>query len=98
MAAVIVSARAKRDIDDVFAWLRANAPESIDRWYARLLAALKSLEFQPDRCSLASAAEILGLELREHNFGKRRGMYRILFNAMMTSSPFCTFAARVAAQ
>jgi hypothetical protein len=43
------------------------------------LAAVQSLEEQPERCGLAPEAEDLGLALRQLLFGKRQGLWRILF-------------------
>jgi plasmid stabilization system protein ParE len=44
-----------------------------------LLAAIRSLTTNPERCPLASEVSELGLELRELLYGKRPGVYRILF-------------------
>jgi hypothetical protein len=44
-----------------------------------LLEKLQTLENMPESCPLAAEAEVLGIELRELLFGKRRGVYRILF-------------------
>ncbi len=75
-----LSAKAERDVDDVLAWLcQQGAIAAARRWYEGLLAAVGSLERQPERCPLAPEAEELGIELRELLFGRRRGVYRILF-------------------
>jgi len=41
--------------------------------------AIRSLEWNPDRCALADEAGDLGLDLRELLIGRRRGIYRVLF-------------------
>jgi hypothetical protein len=43
------------------------------------MAKIDTLEMQPLRCPLALEAAELGIELRELHFGRRRGVYRILF-------------------
>ena len=37
------------------------------------------LETMPERCPLAEEATDIGLEIREIHVGKRRGVYRLLF-------------------
>ena len=36
-------------------------------------------ETHPDRCRIAAESEDLGVEIRELLFGRRHGVYRILF-------------------
>ena len=40
---------------------------------------MATLEQSPDRCPLADEAGDFGLDLRELLYGRRRGVYRILF-------------------
>jgi plasmid stabilization system protein ParE len=76
---VQISAKAEADIDAALTWVMAQAPMTAQRWFNRLLAAVKTLESMPERCPLATEAADLGIELRELLFGKRRGTFRILF-------------------
>jgi plasmid stabilization system protein ParE len=77
---VRISARAERDVDDALDWFqRQRATTAGARWFAQLMARIDTLEKQPDRCRLADEASDVGIELRELPFGRRRGMYRILF-------------------
>jgi plasmid stabilization system protein ParE len=77
---VRLSARAERDIDETLAWLcRQGADSAASRWHERLLAAVATLEREPERCPIAPESEELGIELRELLFGRRQGIYRILF-------------------
>ncbi len=77
---VRISARAERDVDDVLRWFqRERATAAGARWFAQLLARIDTLEKQPVRCRSADEAADVGIELRELLFGRRRGMYRILF-------------------
>ncbi|MCA9078636.1 MAG: type II toxin-antitoxin system RelE/ParE family toxin [Planctomycetaceae bacterium] len=77
---VRMSDKALQDADDVLRWFQEQRATSAGaRWYQQLLAKIGTLEQRPERCGLALEAEDLGLELRELLFGRRRGMYRILF-------------------
>lgn len=76
---VHITARAERDIDETLTWLAENSLQAAARWHARLLEKVQTLEDHPVRCPLAEEAERLGLLLRQLLFGKRRGVYRILF-------------------
>jgi plasmid stabilization system protein ParE len=77
---VQITAKALRDVDGVLHWFRdQHALAAAARWYSQLMARIDTLERQPARCRLAVEANELGVELRELLFGKRRGVYRILF-------------------
>ena len=70
--------RALADVDTSLAWLSSRSAPAA-RWRAGLLARVAALEQSPDRCPLADEAADLGLDLRELLYGRRRGVYRILF-------------------
>lgn len=76
---VRISARAFADADEALTRIAQHAPMTGARWYAALFDKVQTLEDSPQRCPLAAEAENLGIELRELLFGKRRGVYRILF-------------------
>ncbi len=77
---VLLSARAERDVDEALAWLcQQGAVAAARRWHERLLAAIGTLQRQPQRFPLAPEAEELGIGLRELLFGRRQGAHRILF-------------------
>ncbi len=56
-----------------------GAVSAASHWHERLLAAVATLAREPQRCPIAPEAEELEIELRELLFGRRRGVYRILF-------------------
>ena len=64
---VQLSARAESDIDETLAWLfrKGASTATASLLYERLLAAVDTLERDPQRCALASEAEELCIELRE---------------------------------
>lgn len=77
---VEITARALHEIDRQLAWLVDRSPSGAARWHEKLLSAVEGLEENPTRYSLAPENDWhLGGELRQLLFGKRRGIYRILF-------------------
>jgi plasmid stabilization system protein ParE len=75
-----LAACALHDVDGVLRWFQEQrALSAAGRWHSQLMKRIDTLERQPGRCRLAAEAEELDLELRELLFGKRRGVYRILF-------------------
>ena len=78
---VQISKKAEADIDEALAWFWEQlAAEAGERWLVAIWNAIETLESQPDRFSLAAETEQFGLEVRELLFGKRRGVYRIIFH------------------
>ena len=77
---VRMTAKALRDAEDTLRWFdERHSSAAGTRWLAQLMAKIDALEIHPDRCGLAAEAEEVGVELRQLLFGKRRGVYRILF-------------------
>lgn len=78
--AVNLQPRAVDDIRRNVGWLsRHVSPASAARWHARILAAIRTLSDNPERCPLADEAGDLGVDLRELLSGRRPQVYRILF-------------------
>jgi plasmid stabilization system protein ParE len=71
--------RALRDAEEAYAWMAQDAPRRAARWYEGLFARIRTLEENPRRCPLASESEAVGQEIRQLLYGRRRGVYRILF-------------------
>jgi plasmid stabilization system protein ParE len=76
---VRITPRALVDVDEILSWLAERSPQPADRWYAALVQRVRDLEVNPQRWPLAHESHQLGFELREVLFGKRQGVYRILF-------------------
>lgn len=77
---VRLSSRAEYDVGQVLRWFQKQQAQTAGgRWYGQLLARIETLETRPERCRLADEAEEIGIELREILFGRRSGLYRILF-------------------
>lgn len=77
---VKVSARAKRDLDDVLKWLLTQeAGEAGFRWFQGMRDAVASLSTAPRRCILAPEDELFAFEVRQLFHGNKPHVYRILF-------------------
>jgi plasmid stabilization system protein ParE len=76
---VEISGLALREIEEALQWLHERSPASAARSYWGLLEAIQSLGIHSKRCSLAPESDALAIELRQLLYGKRKGIYRILF-------------------
>jgi plasmid stabilization system protein ParE len=76
---VEITRRAAREIENQFHWLAERSPAAAERLRDRLLAAIGSLEENPEPCPESPEAEWYGPGLRQLLHGKRRGVYRIFF-------------------
>lgn len=76
---VELTARAKADIEQSFAWLAEHSPRHAAVWYDKLIAVIQSLQDKPLRCPLAPESVFFSSPVRLLLYGKRRGIYRILF-------------------
>lgn len=78
---VVILRRAAREIAVNRAWLAERAPAAADRWRDSLLRAIDTLAEDPARHPLAPEAAFYDGELREVLHGRRRTVYRVLFEA-----------------
>ena len=76
---VRVELEAWEDLDGALAWFEAHAPALAADWYDGLMEGLRSLAASPQRCPLAPENAEFKEEIRQLLYGRRRGMYRILF-------------------
>jgi plasmid stabilization system protein ParE len=76
---VNITARALGEIDEALGWLAERSLPAATRWYMQLMKAIRSLEDNPERCELAPESDWYPGELRQLLHGKRRGVYRVLF-------------------
>ena len=75
-----IQPEAEQEIEEAYLWISEKSSENARRWRERLLKTLQTLTQNPDRCPLATEQEAFTREVRELLFGKRRGVYRILFS------------------
>jgi plasmid stabilization system protein ParE len=78
---VIVQPRAERDIRDAARWIReqSKSPATALRWVRGIRAKIDTLKASPHRCPVDSDSDAYGEEVRVLLYGKRRGIYRVLF-------------------
>ena len=76
---VIIQPSAWGEIREAYRWLYERSPTAANRWRNGLLRAVLLLETQPTRCPLAPENDSFGEEIRQLLYGRRRGVYRILF-------------------
>ena len=84
---IILADTAKADADQIYDWLFERAPVRGPEWFEELMDCIYSLEFMPNRCPLAREAAREAArgaieskrQIRYLHFGKRRNVYRILY-------------------
>jgi plasmid stabilization system protein ParE len=76
---VELMATAKAEAEEAYLWIHKQSPTRAVKWYNGLIDAIESLEFSPHRCPLAPEAPAFRQEIRQLLYGKRGGVYRILF-------------------
>jgi plasmid stabilization system protein ParE len=69
------SFRARRDLDEIAAYIAVNSRFQSTRWRRRLRNRLRCLQTMPTACGLAPEDEVSGREIRQLLFGN----YRVLF-------------------
>ena len=78
---VVVTARARADAIEAFRWIVERSPDAAARWYAGLQKAIAKLGTMPERHPIAEdESEQIGIILRQMLYGRRRGVYRLLFS------------------
>jgi plasmid stabilization system protein ParE len=74
-----IQPRALRDALRIHDWIAQDSPRNAAKWYAGLIDAIDSLAQFPERCKRAPENESFSEDIRQLLYGKRRGVYRILF-------------------
>jgi plasmid stabilization system protein ParE len=78
---VVVTASARADAVEGFRWIADQSPDAAARWYVGLEKAIVKLTTMPERHPIAQyESEQLGITLRRMLYGRRRGVYRLLFS------------------
>lgn len=77
---VVITEPADRNFRDHFEWIRAHSPQGADAWRTRIIEAVRSLEFSPERHALARESAALPVEIRCLLSGKNRSAFRILYH------------------
>jgi plasmid stabilization system protein ParE len=78
---VIIQARADAEVMENFRWLVERSPAAARRWLAGLRKAVAKLAEDPERNPIAvEESERFGITIRQSLYGRRRGVYRILYH------------------
>jgi plasmid stabilization system protein ParE len=78
---VVVTARARADAIEAFRWKADRSAQVAARWYAGLEKAIAKLGKFPELHPIAEEeSERLGITLRPLIYGKKPGIYRLLFS------------------
>jgi plasmid stabilization system protein ParE len=76
---IVFQPRAETELVEAYRWMSAQSPARAARWLDGIQRAIDSLETHPTRCPLAPENEMSAAEVRQLLYGKRRGIYRIVF-------------------
>lgn len=76
---VVLAETAKADAHQIYDWVAERSPVRGPEWFEELMEHLNSLEKLPYRCPLAREAAEAKREIRCLLFGRRKHIYRILF-------------------
>jgi plasmid stabilization system protein ParE len=78
---VILQPRAEREIREAAFWIseQSKSPTPALRWARSIRAKIDSLKESPHRCPVDPDSAAYGEEVRVLLFGRRPGVYRILF-------------------
>ena len=78
---VVFTARARADAVKQFHFLADRSPIAAARWYTGLEKAITKLTKMPERHAVAEhESDQLGITLRQLLYGRRPGVFRILFS------------------
>ena len=78
---VVIQPGAERDIRTAALWIlgQSRSRTTALRWARNLRAKIATLKTSPKRCPIDPDSKFYGEEVRVLLYGKRRGVYRVLF-------------------
>ncbi len=79
---VELTSRASKDLEEIYAWVVANAPLRGPLWFNRFEQSILSLRIFPERCPLEPSLSTRRHEVRKLLFGRRHDVYRIYFTVI----------------
>jgi toxin ParE1/3/4 len=71
--------RAARDLAHLYLRIHAEDSPTADRWFNGLERAIRTLERSPQRCALAPEAVKTKRPLRNLLYGRKRHVYRVIY-------------------
>lgn len=79
---VRITVRAEADADEAYARIHRESPDRARHWLGGLWEAVSGLSVLPTRCAIAPESKVMPVEIRQLLYGKRQGVYRVLFCAI----------------
>ena len=77
---VVITQPADRDFRDHFEWIRQRSIQGSENWRARMIAAIRSLNVNPERHAPTRESAAFPVTIRCLLVGKRRSSFRVLFH------------------
>ncbi|MCC7124824.1 MAG: type II toxin-antitoxin system RelE/ParE family toxin [Acidobacteria bacterium] len=76
---VEIARRAEAELEEIYLWVVARAPQQGARWFNGLERAVLSLDEHPKRCPVAPESFDPRLPVRVLSYGRKPHIYRIFF-------------------
>lgn len=78
---IVIQPRARIDTIEAFSWIADRSEDAAIRWYAGLQRAIAKLANNPESNPIAAEeSDRTGVVIRQSLYGRRRGVYRILYS------------------
>ncbi len=77
---VEIASRAQQDLEALYLWVVARAPQQGTAWFNGFERAVLSLETHPERCPIARESLSAASPVRVLLYGRRASVYRVYFN------------------
>jgi plasmid stabilization system protein ParE len=77
---VEITSDAEVELKEAYLWIHRDSPANAARWRRSLLEVVQTLSHCPTRCELSPESACFKQEIRQLLYGKRSGVYRILFS------------------
>jgi plasmid stabilization system protein ParE len=76
---IIIEPTAAAGIREAYRYRFEKSPAAAEKWRLGLLKAIATLQTHPHRCPVADESDDFEDDFRVLLYGKRRGVYRVLF-------------------
>ena len=74
-----IARNAEAELEDLYLWVVARAPQQGSKWFNGLERAVLSLDHHPKRCPVAPESLDLDRPVRVLSYGRKPHVYRIFF-------------------
>ena len=77
---VVITDPADQNFREHFTWIQEHSVQGADHWRRKIIAAVRSLDTNPERHALAGESSAFPVPIRCLLVGKRRSAFRILYH------------------